>query len=134
METTMYAKSAKELEVYKLAYEQAMEIFELSKFFPKEETYSLTDQIRRSSRSVCAILREAWAKRRYIAHFITKITDCDGENSETATWIDFALNCKYITQDNYKRLTERNQSIGKMLGNMISKADQFCKNLPSTDH
>lgn len=124
----MYAQSAKDLEVYKLAYEQAMELFHLSKSFPPEERYSLTDQVRRSSRSVCANLREAWAKRKYIAHFTSKITDCDGENSETETWIDFTKDCQYINLENYNRLIERNRTIGKMLGNMINKADQFCKN------
>ena len=82
----MYIKSAKDLDVYKLAYEQAMDIFFLSKKFPKEEKYSLTNQIRKASRSVCANLKEAWSKRRYIAHFTSKLTDCDGE---TETWIDF---------------------------------------------
>ena len=124
----MYANSAKELEVYKLAYEQAMDIFQLSKYFPAEEKYSLTDQIRRSSRSVCANLKEAWSKRRYIAHFTSKITDCDGENAETATWIDFAKDCQYINAEVYNRLVVRNESIGKMLGNMINKAEKFCKN------
>lgn len=124
----MYAKSAKELEVYKSAYEQAMEIFHLSKRFPNDEKFSLTDQIRRSSRSVCANLKEAWAKRKYIAHFISKITDCDGENSETETWLNFGLDCGYITQEEYNKMNIRNESIGKMLGNMINKADQFCKN------
>jgi four helix bundle protein len=85
------------LDAYKMAYEQAMDIFYLSKNFPKEEKYSLTDQIRRASRSVCANMREAWAKRRYIAHFTSKVTGSDGENSETEIWIDFAKDCKYIT-------------------------------------
>ena len=123
----MYVKSAKELDAYKLAYELAMDIFFISKEFPKEEKYSLTDQIRRSSRSVCANLREAWAKRRYIAHFISKITDCDGENSETETWLNFAKDCQYITINKYNDLVEKNNRIGQMLGNMITKANLFCK-------
>ena len=122
----MYAQSAKDLDVYKLAYEQAMELFNLSKSFPSEEKYSLTDQVRRSSRSVCANLREAWAKRKYIAHFTSKITDCDGENSETETWIYFAKDCQYINLEDHNILIEKNRIIGKMLGNMINKADQFC--------
>ena len=122
----MYIKSAKELDAYKLAYEQAMDIFDISKCFPKEEKYSLTDQTRRASRSVCANLKEAWAKRRYIAHFISKVTDSDGENAETETWIDFAKDCQYITPDKHARLIERNKRIGQMLGNMINKADVFC--------
>ena len=89
----MIINSAKELLVYKVAYELAMEIFEISKTWPKEEQYSLTDQIRRSSRSVCGNIREAWAKRRYEAHFTMKLTDGDGENSETDTWLDFAKDC-----------------------------------------
>ncbi len=124
----MYAKSAKDLEVYKLSFELAMEIFFISKDFPKEEKYSLTDQIRRSSRSVCANLREVWAKRRYIAHFTSKLTDCDGENSETETWLSFAYCCEYINGDDYKNLVEKNNRIGQMLGNMMTKAEMFCKN------
>ena len=123
----MYIKSAKELDAYKLAYEQAMDIFFMSKSFPKEETYSLTDQIRRASRSVCANLKEAWAKRRYVAHFTSKVTDSDGENSETETWINFAKGCEYIALNEYNRLIKRNERIGQMLGNIISKADTFCK-------
>ena len=102
----MKIKSVKDLDVYKLAYEIAMEIFIISKSFPKEEKYSLTDQIRRASRSVCANLREVWAKRKYIAHFTSKLTDCDGENSETDTWLDFAKDCQYITIDDYNKLVE----------------------------
>ncbi len=124
----MYVKSAKDLEVYKLAYEQAMEIFVLTKDFPKEEKYSLTDQVRRASRSVCGNLREAWAKRRYIAHFASKITDCDGENAETDTWLDFAKDCGYITNEGHDKMIKRNKRIGQMLGNMINKTETFCKN------
>lgn len=124
----MYVKSAKELDVYKLAYEQAMDIFSLSKSFPKEEKYSLTDQVRRSSRSVCGNLREAWAKRRYIAHFVSKLTDCDGENAETDTWIEFAKDCSYITNEIYDKMKQRNKIIGQMLGSMITKPETFCKN------
>jgi four helix bundle protein len=123
----MYVKSAKELEVYKLAYEQAMDIFFLSKTFPKEEKYSLTDQIRRASRSVCGNLREAWAKRRYIAHFVSKLTDCDGENAETDTWLDFAKDCGYITNETYDKMKQRNKIIGQMLGSMITKPEIFYK-------
>ena len=87
----------------------------------------MTDQIRRASRSVCANLREAWTKRRYIAHFMSKATDCDGENSETETWIDFAKDCQYITLDDHKKLIDRNHRIGQMLGSIINKANVFCK-------
>jgi four helix bundle protein len=88
----MQIKSPKDLIVYQEAYALAMKIFEVSKSFPAEEKYSLTDQIRRSSRSVCTNLREAWAKRKYQAHFVSKLTDADGENGETDSWLDFA--CK----------------------------------------
>jgi four helix bundle protein len=88
--------SAKDLDVYRLGSELAMEVFELSKRFPLEERFALTTQIRRSSRSVCLNLREAWAKRRYEAHFISKLTDCDGENSETDSSLDFARDCDLL--------------------------------------
>ncbi|BDS09008.1 four helix bundle protein [Oceaniferula spumae] len=115
-----FAASAKELEVYKMAYGLSMELFELSKKFPAEEKYALTSQIRRSSRSVCANLREAWAKRRYQAHFISKLTDCDGENQETDTHMDFARDCQYIDPSTIQRLQDINQQIGRMLGKMIT--------------
>jgi four helix bundle protein len=92
----MQIESAKDLDVYKLANEFAMEIFAITKRFPSEEKYALTSQIRRSSRSVCLNLREAWAKRRYAAHFLSKLTDCDGENAETDSSLDFAKHCGYL--------------------------------------
>ena len=92
----MQINSAKDLKVYQEAYTLAIEIFEISKAWSFEEKYSLTDQIRRASRSVCTNLREAWAKRRYEAHFVSKLTDSDGENSETDTWLDFAKDCGYL--------------------------------------
>lgn len=95
--------------VYRKSFVLSMEIFHLSKSFPNEEKYSLTDQIRRSSRSVCANLAEAYRKKRYINHFISKLTDCDAENSETNVWLEFALQCEYISQQQYNELTERNQ-------------------------
>src|SRR5258706_14280732 len=104
----MAAKSFKETKVYKLAFEQAMDIFEISKSFPKEEKYSLTDQVRRSSRSVCANLAEAYRKKRYPAHFISKLTDCDAENSETNVWIDFAFACQYINEETKTSFTAKN--------------------------
>ena len=93
----MQINSAKDLAVYKKAYELAMRIFEVSKNFPPEERFALTGQIRRSSRSVCLKLREAWAKRRYEGHFLNKLTDCDGENSKTDSSLDFAKDCRYIS-------------------------------------
>ena len=112
----MQIKSAKDLHVYQKAYTLAMEIYRLSKAFPTEERYSLTDQIRRSSRSVCSNLREAWAKRRYEAHFISKLTDADGENSETDTWLDFARDCGCLEKEEHRRLALLCQEVGKMLG------------------
>lgn len=121
----MQINSAKELKVYQKAYELAMRIFEISKSFPKEERYALTGQIRRSSRSVCLNLREAWAKRRYIAHFISKLTDCDGENSETNTSLDFAKDCEYISNELHQELVNETLEIGKMLGSMINNPYPF---------
>jgi four helix bundle protein len=121
----MRINSAKDLEVYKKAYALAMQLFEISKRFPSEERYALTNQIRCSSRSVCLNLREAWAKRRYEAHFINKLTDCDGENSETDSSLDFAMDCCYITADEHKSLTGQTTEIGKMLGSMINNPDSF---------
>lgn len=108
----------KELEVYKLAFEAAMKIFEISKRFPKEETYSLTDQIRRSSRSVCGNLAEAFRKRRYPKAFVAKLTDCEGEAAETQTWLDFAFSCKYITNEEHKDLFSTYEHIIGKLVNM----------------
>ncbi len=115
----MAVQNVKELMVYQKAYALAMQIFEVSKRFPPEERYALTGQIRRSSRSVCMNLREAWAKRRYEAHFISKLTDCDGENSETDTSLDFAHDCGYITSAEHKALTSLSHEVGSMLGSMI---------------
>jgi len=123
----MRINSAKDLEVYKKAYSLAMQIFEISKQFPKEEQYSLTSQIRRSSRSVCLNLREAWAKRRYEAHFISKLTDCDGENSETDSLLDFAKDCGYISDEDHSALSKEVAEIGKMLGTMINNPKPFIK-------
>jgi len=117
--------SAKDLEVYKKAYELAMRVFELTKHFPPEERFALTSQVRRSSRSVCLNLREAWAKRRYQAHFISKLTDCDGENSETDSSLDFAKDCRYITAEQHVELVGLCQEIGKMLGSIIKHPDPF---------
>jgi four helix bundle protein len=121
----MRLNSAKDLEVYKKAYTLAMEIFQITKAFPPEERFALTGQIRRSSRSVCLNLREAWAKRRYEAHFVSKLTDCDGENSETDSSIDFAKDCGYITAEQHEKLTGLCIEIGRMLGSMISSPKSF---------
>ena len=121
----MQINSAKDLNVYKKAYALSLTIFHLSKEWPKDEKYSLTDQIRRSSRSVCANLREAWAKRRYEAHFISKLSDCDGENSETDTWLDYARDCGYIAVEKHAELTTEVVAVGKMLGGMLNNPSPF---------
>lgn len=121
----MILNSAKDLDVYKKAYTRATEIFEITKTFPGEERYSLTGQIRRSSRSVCLNLREAWAKRRYEAHFVSKLTDCDGENSETASSLDFAMDCGYISSEQHSELIGLSREVGKMLGSMINNPKSF---------
>jgi len=108
--------SAKELAVYRLAHELAMEVYDLSKHFPPEERFALTTQIRRSSRSVCLNLREAWAKRRYEAHFISKLTDLDGENSETDSSLDFARDCEYISAGEHQALTRKCETLDGCLG------------------
>ena len=115
----------KDLLAYQKAFSLAMEIFKVSKSFPKEETYSLTDQIRRSSRSVCANIAEANRKRRYVKHFISKLTDSDGENSETSTWLDFALECEYITKETHLDLNQKAVEIGKLINFMINNPDKF---------
>ncbi|NOX65564.1 MAG: four helix bundle protein [Chlorobi bacterium] len=122
----MHANSFKDLEVYKLARQLSLEIFEETKSFPKEEMYSLTDQIRRSSRSVGAQLAEAWSKRRYIKHFVSKLTDADGEQQETQHWIETACDCCYLTNKQSQDWLNRYSSVGKMLNSMINKADSFC--------
>jgi four helix bundle protein len=121
----MILKSAKDLKVYQRAYVLAMEIFSISKHWPSEERFSLTDQVRRSSRSVCTNLREAWAKRRYEAHFVSKLTDCDGENSETDTWLDFGKDCGYMNNKEHERLTRECEEIGAMLGSMLNNPASF---------
>ena len=121
----MQINSAKDLVVYKKAYELAMRVFRLSKSFPAEERFALTSQIRRASRSVCLNLREAWAKRRYEAHFISKLSDCDGENAETDSCLDFALDCSYLTPAEHKELTALSSEVGKLLGSMILHPEKW---------
>jgi four helix bundle protein len=121
----MAVQSAKELIVYQKSYELAMRIFELSRMFPAEERFALTSQIRRSSRSVSLNLREAWAKRRYEANFISKLTDCDGENSETDTALDFARDCGYISTEQHRDLTILGGEVGRMLGSIVANPGRF---------
>jgi four helix bundle protein len=124
-EAIMQINSAKDLIVYQKAYALGMEIFLLSKSFPAEERFALTSQIRRSSRSICLNLREAWAKRRYEAHFVSKLTDCDGECAETDSSLDFAKDCGYITSAQHKKLSALNREVGRMLGSMIAHPAPF---------
>ena len=114
-----------DLLAYKKGFDLAMKILDVSKSFPKEETYSLTDQIRRSSRSVCANMAEAYRKRLYPKHFISKLTDCDAENSETQTWLEFSLACKYISQEQFNELTDQSLEIGKLINYMIRNPEKF---------
>ena len=113
-------KHHKDLEIYKIAFDSAMKIFELSKKFPKEETYSLTDQIRRSSRSVCANLAEAWRKRRYEAAFRAKLSDSEAEAAETQTWIEFAVKCNYLDVETGRELYGSYNQVLSGLVNMIN--------------
>ena len=119
-------KSFRELTVYQKAFEQAMRIFEITKRFPREEQYSLTDQMRRASRSVCTNIGEAWRKRRYVAHFVSKLTDADAAATETMIWLDFSLSCGYLDAKVHTDLSNAYDEIGKMLGSMISTPEKFC--------
>ncbi|HPE19397.1 MAG TPA: four helix bundle protein [Tenuifilaceae bacterium] len=115
----------RDLTVYKKAYKLAMDIFEESKSFPKEEVYSLTSQIRRSSRAVCSNLGEGYRKRLYEAHFISKVSDADMENTETQVWLDFALGCKYISKEIFDKFNSQSQEIGRLLNHMISHPERY---------
>jgi four helix bundle protein len=114
-----------DLLAYKKGFDLAMKILNVSKSFPKEETYSLTDQIRRSLRSVCANMAEAYRKRIYPRHFLSKLTDCDAENSETQTWLEFALACEYINKELFNELTNESLEIGKLINYMIQNPNKF---------
>jgi len=115
----------KKLLAYQKGFELAMEIFELSKSFPKEEKYSLTDQVRRSSRSVCANIAEAYRKRKYPKHYASKLTDSDSENSETQVWIDFSKSCNYLNPEQQQNLTTKSKEVGKLINFMINNPGKF---------
>ena len=115
----------KDLLAFKKGYELAMEIFITTKKFPSEERYSLIDQIRRSSRSVCTNLVEAYRRRRYKDYFTSKLNDCETENAETQVWLDFSLDCKYITEEEHKKLTAKNDEVGKLIWYMINNPGKF---------
>jgi four helix bundle protein len=122
-----HAKSFRDLAVYQKAKSLAKDIFEVTKSFPKEEMYSLTDQVKRSSRSIGAQIAEAWAKRRYEKHFVSKLTDADGEQQETQHWVDTAEDCGYLEKNRVKELNKALSEIGGMLNSMINKAGLFCE-------
>ena len=113
------------LKVYQLSYELALEVFTVSKTFPKEETFALIDQIRRSSRAVCGNIAEGYRKRLYPNHFRSKMSDADGERSETTVWLDFSKDCLYISADQHMSLLTRYAEVGKMLGGMINNPEKF---------
>ena len=119
-------ESFKDLIVFQKAYKLAMDIFEISKSFPKEEKYSLTDQIRRSSRAVTSCLAESWAKRRYEKAFVNKLTDSLGEENETEVWLDYSKDCKYILPETHNKLMIEYLEVRKMLISMINSPDKWC--------
>ena len=121
-----HANSFKDLIVYQKAYKLAMEIFEISKDFPKEEKYSLTDQIRRSSRSVTSNIAESWAKRRYEKSFVSKLTDSLGEEYETENWLDYSKDCKYIQIKTHERILSEYDEVRKILISMINNPEKWC--------
>lgn len=128
----MSSQGYKDLIVYQKAYKLAMEVFQVSKKFPSEEKYSLTDQIRRSSRSVCANLGEGYRKRIYPKHFVSKLSDSDGECAETMIHLDFAKDCQYITEDKHIELINGYLEVGRMLGSMMNSPEKFAiKKLPT---
>lgn len=114
-----------DLLVYKKSFELAMLVFEITKTFPREEMYSLTDQIRRSSRSTNICIVEAYRKRRYPAHFVSKLSDSDMENSETKGWLKFALDCRYLSEENYLKLVNLSDEVGKLLNHMMNNPDKY---------
>ena len=119
-------RTHKDLKVYQLSFEAGMEVFQLTKSFPKEERYSLTDQIRRSSRSVSGNLAEAFRKRRYPKSFVAKLTDSEGEAAETQTWLDYALACEYIDKKEHTILFDKYDHIIAMLVNMSNNPNKWC--------
>lgn len=123
----MIAKDFKDLRVYQMAFDSAMKIFELTKKFPNEERYSLSDQIRRSSRSICANIAEAWRKRKCQAAFVLKLSDSDAESAETGVWLDFALHCGYLDKTVYQTLLDNYDHICRQLTKMIPQAETWCE-------
>lgn len=126
MERKKDIRHFRDLEVYQIAFERAMQIFKMTKGFPKEENLSIISQIRRSSRSVCSNLAEGWRKRRYKKVFMNKLTDSQQEASETQTWLEFSLACNYIDNEQFKELDQEYERIIRMLNSMQLNADKFC--------
>jgi four helix bundle protein len=133
MEDERVLRGHKDLKVYQLAFELAMQIFNISKAFPKDERYSLTDQIRRSSRSVAANVAEGYRKRQYPNMFVSKLADADAEATETQVWLDFALQCEYITTEIHGQLGVSYAEIGKMLGSMMAHPERFAPSGPNAN-
>jgi four helix bundle protein len=126
MEKLGYTESFRGLLAYRLARELSLEIFQYTKHFPKDEMFSLTDQVRRSSRSIGANIAEAWAKRRYEKHFISKLTDADGEQQETQHWLETAFDCGYLSETESNNLLIKCNRVGQLIGGMSAKSSQFC--------
>ena len=129
-----HAASFRDLIVYQKAKAVAKEAFVLSQRFPREEAYALTDQVRRSSRSVGAQIAEAWGKRRYERHFVSKLTDADGEQYETQHWVDTALDCGYVSREEADHLNDGLAQVGRMLNSMMNKSSLFCGEAPLAVH
>ena len=132
MSRLQHAQGFQDLVVYQKSRQLAQEILALTASFPREEKFSLTDQIRRSSRAIGANLAEAWAKRRYVKHFVSKLTDADGEQMETQHWLQVALDCAYINHQTHDQLIAHCLEIGRMLGGMMEKAALFCGEFPTS--
>lgn len=126
----MAADNFRNLAAYKKAFALAMEIFEITKRFPKEERFSLTDQMRRSSRSVCSCIGEAYRKTHYEGYFVSKSSDADGENTETRVWLDFSVACKYITSESWSALELRAEEVGKLINHMIENPEKYQRKTP----
>ncbi len=120
----------KEMSVYKRAFEMARMVFVLSKRFPSEEKFSLTDQVRRSSRSVSTQYAEGYRKKRYLTHFVSKMTDADGENAETQVWLDHAVACGYVTERDIAPIVQVSEEVGRMLGDMIENPEKYIGKRP----
>jgi len=121
-------QSFRDLRVYQAAFELQQIVFEVTRTFPGEERFALTDQLRRAARSIGANIAESWQKRRYVAHFVSKLTDSDGEQAETQHWIETAFTCRYISEETRRDLMTKCREIGRMLGSMIAAPEKFCRN------